>query len=924
MKKLYFLSAVIIVIIVFAYPDQKVNFHDGFRKPSEAPGGRKAWDASRLVNPNTGKMPSNIRSKEMRFAQSLPNDFGNSSLNWIAEGPYNVGGRTRALAIDCTDENILLAGGASGGVWRSTDQGQSWEKMTQHFQLHNVTCIDQDTRVGKENIWYHGSGELTGSSAGGGGSYFDGNGIYKSTDGGITWDSIPITADNNAAGNFNPWDFIWNIALDPSNNIEDELYCATYGSIHRSVDGGQSWSQMLGGGNAYYNNVEVTSNGVVYATLSSDGTDKGIWRSEDGMSWNRIQPNSFPQTYGRAAIGINPSDENEIYFLIAETDGAGQYTNTFFNGETWTSLYKYTYLCGNGSDTCGVWEDLSANIPANRPTTFDNFNSQGGYDLLVKVKTDEPNVVFIGGTNLWRSTDGFSSDTNTTQIGGYYEGSYHGQGNWDIYYNHHPDQHDLLFLPSNPDVILSATDGGVYKSNDCKATPHVWERLNNGYQTTQLYSVSISKDPNNPVILGGFQDNGNFVNFSGNPLDEWTMPFNGDGTFSEIADNNEDFYIQIQRGVLYKMKLDNSGNILAFNRMDPADADTADFQFINQICMVPDNDDYLYFPEGNTIWRQDAANNFPYNNDHNRIMNGWTELQPSFSGTDTLQEITAIAATTFSHNKVYYGTNEGKLYRINNASFTNPPHSEITHSLFPNSGHVTNICIDPIDPNKLIVTFSNYNTNSVFYSEDGGSTWGNISGNLEEPNASGFYTGAGNGPSCRAAQILYINNSPIYFMATSTGLYATDSLVPYFTGFTPNLTTEWKQIGTEEIGNVVVENIKVRQDDGKLVVGTHGTGIYSTTITDITDIFPNSSDIANIEQNNFNIYPNPSNSLVHISWENMFDELVIFNSLGKKVSSIKITNQSNLQLSVEDLPKGIYYITLKSKKEEKTQKLIIN
>ena len=135
MKKLYFLSAVIIVIIVFVYPDQKVNFHDGFRKPSEAPGGRKAWDASRLVDPNTGKIPSNIRSKEMRFAQSLPNDFGNSGLNWVAEGPYNVGGRTRALAIDCTDENILLAGGASGGVWRSVDQGQSWEKNDSAFSI---------------------------------------------------------------------------------------------------------------------------------------------------------------------------------------------------------------------------------------------------------------------------------------------------------------------------------------------------------------------------------------------------------------------------------------------------------------------------------------------------------------------------------------------------------------------------------------------------------------------------------------------------------------------------------------------------------------------------------------------------------------------------------------------------------------------
>ena len=87
-----------------------------------------------------------------------------------------------------------------------------------------------------------------------------------------------------------------------------------YGSIHRSLDGGQSWSQVLGGGNAYYNNVEVTSNGIVYATLSSDGTDKGIWRSADGVSWNRIQPTSFPQIYGRAAIGINPSRRERNLF----------------------------------------------------------------------------------------------------------------------------------------------------------------------------------------------------------------------------------------------------------------------------------------------------------------------------------------------------------------------------------------------------------------------------------------------------------------------------------------------------------------------------------------------------------------------------------------------------------------------------------
>ena len=925
MKKKYFQYIIIIITIsglLFNF-NKKINFYDSFRKPSESPDARKKWDSQRLTDPSTGKLPNNIHSKEIAFAQTLPNDIGSNMLSWIKEGPFNVGGRTRALAIDITDENILLAGGASGGIWRSTNQGQSWDKMTRHFQLHNVTCIEQDQRSGKENIWYHGTGELSGSSAGGGDAYFDGNGIYKSIDGGITWDSIPSTADNNASGTFNPWDFIWNIAIDQSNLIDDELYAATYGSIHRSIDGGQTWSTALGGGSAYYNNVEVTKDGIVYASLSSDGTDKGIWRSPDGVNWNRIHPISFPQVYGRTAIGINPSNENEIYFLISETDGSGQFTNTFFNGQTWTSLFKYTYLCGDGSDTCGVWEDLSMNIPANRPTTFDNFNAQGGYDLLVKVKPDDSSTVFIGGTNLWRSTDGFTTDSNTTQIGGYYEGSYHGQGNWDIYNNHHPDQHELLFLPSNPNIILSGNDGGVYKSINCMATPHIWQSLNNGYQTTQLYSVSISKDVNNPLILGGFQDNGNFINFSGNHLDDWIMPFNGDGTYSEIADNNEDFYLQIQRGVLYKMKLDNNGNILAFNRMDPADSDTADYQFINQLCMVPDDDNYLYFPEGNTIWRQDNANNFPYNNSHNRIMDGWTELKPLFSGTDTLQEITAIAATPIAHNKVYYGTNEGKLYKINNASFINPPHVEITHQLFPNNGFITNIHIDPIDPNKLIVTFSNYNTNSVFYSEDGGVIWGNISGNLEEPNGSGFYTGSGNGPSCRAAQTLYINGDPIYFMATSTGLYATDSLIPYYTGFTNNITTEWKQIGTEIIGNVVIESIKVRQNDGLLVVGTHGTGVYSTNISNINQIFSNTSLINNTDINNFKIFPNPTKEYLNIKSDIKIDKIFIHDISGKLVFEKNINELNIFKTKVNNLNKGTYLLTIIRDNKKETKQIII-
>lgn len=912
MKKFYFLSAAIIIMVAFylflSSTEKTINFKTEFRQPSEAPEARKIWDAKRFNDPSSGQLPPNIHTKELAFASTLPNDFGNSNLNWTAQGPYNVGGRTRALAMDVTNENILIAGGASGGIWRSTNLGESWEKMTRPFQLHNVTCIEQDTRPGKEHIWYHGTGELTGSSASGGEAYFQGNGIYKSVDNGITWDSIPITATNTPQTFDNDFDFIWNIAIDPSNEDEDEMYVATYGSIYKSLDAGQSWELQLGGGYAYYNNVEVSSEGVVYATLSSDGTDKGIWRSEDGNEWVSILPDSFANTYGRTAIGINPSNENEVYFLTAETEGNGQHTNVFFGGETWTSLWKYTYLCEDGNDSCGVWEDLSINIPANRPTTFDNFNAQGGYDLLVKVKPDDPNVVFIGGTNLWRSTDGFTSDTNTTQVGGYYEGSDHGYDNWDIYDTHHPDQHELLFLPSNPNVIISGNDGGVYKSENCLANPHLWQRLNNGYQTTQLYSVTMGKE-NSEIIIGGFQDNGNFVTFSDDPNAIWTMPFNGDGSFNAIADNEEDYYLQIQRGVLFKMKLNENGEVIAYNRMDPLGADTTAYQFINYLAMDPNNDNILYFPEGKNLWRNNTANDFPYNNSQERINDGW-DLMPNNSNQKTL---TCIKVSNNNpSNRVYVGTENKIIYKIDNAHEGNPEFSSIGNLPTGPNVYITDIAIHPENADIILVVVSNYNSQSLFFSDDAGANWNKVGGNLE-PSV----TGSGNGPSMRTAIIIPFGNQSLYLVGGSTGLYATHTL--------NSENTEWTQIGIEPIGSVVVEHMAYRTSDGKLVVGTHGTGVYTTYITDITDVFP---DFVTIQEDsspiNIQMYPNPSNGEVTIKWsaENHFDQILAADALGKIVFK-KSTTTNHLMIKTSEWPKGIYYITLKGENIEQTQKLIV-
>jgi hypothetical protein len=878
--------------------------------PSDNPAERLVYENRRFKNPITGRVPNDMRRKEMMFAKTLPVSTKLTKANWIHRGPYNVGGRTRAIAFDVQDENIILAGGTSGGMFRSTDGGQSWTMTTDPGQLHNVTCVAQDTRVGKEDTWYFGSGENRGGWLGD--VSFLGNGIYKSIDGGLSWDSLSITTSNTPQSWDNDFDFVWNIVTDPSNDSMDVVYAAVHGDIYKSSDGGISWDKKLGGNNSsyyQYTSVEITSSGVVYAAISSNCVNKGIWRSPDGETWTKIIDGNFPAVHDRIALDVNPNNEDEVYCIAANTTGFGQFTNVFFGGTTWTSLWKYNYLSGDGSGTGALWTDLSVNIPANQATTFDNFNAQGSYDLMIKVHPTDQNTVFIGGTNLWRSTDGFTSPNNTIICGGYLIGSYEGDGNWGVYPNHHPDQHDLLFLPSDNNVILSATDGGIFRSEDCFKDTVDWNSLNNGYYTTQLYTATTSNNANSDVLHGGFQDNGNFVTFSGNETDPWTMPFNGDGAYSGIANNEEDFYLTIQRGVSYKMKLDNNGNRLAYNRLDPLSADSTTYQFINPFTMDENDDNLCYLAAGSKLWRNNNLSSVPYNDDHSRNDIGWsTYTDGAFNSS---MDITAISTSVNPPNVLYYGTDSKYIHRVNGANIGDPAHNVITTIPTGNNVHCSDIAIHPNDPDKIMVVFSNYSTYSLFYSDDAGGNWTKVAGNLEE-NVSG----SGNGPSCRTAQILDFGNSTLYVVGTSVGLFATDNL--------DGQNTVWEMIGKDEIGNVIVEQIDYRHSDGRFTVATYGSGIFQTTITSVDDVL----DLNDVNRTELNIYPNPTSDILNIEFDSKRSEKVkciIYNEVGSKVKiySENVSIGGNkLTYDVNTLKPGVYFVSLQMYNETITKQFI--
>jgi len=236
-----------------------------------------------LRDPVTNEIPKNIFYLEREFVKNLPkrehlslnkNSGTNeaTALTWTARGPNNVGGRTRALGIDKrtgTPPNVtILAGGVSGGIWRSTDDGSTWSSVTSPSQLHSVTCIVQDKGSGKEDIWYAGTGEAVGNSASGSSvSNFRGDGIFRSTDNGLTWSIISSTATNTPQSFDQVFDYVHNIAIDISNTSQDEIYVAASNTIQRTTNGGTSWSTALGSfSSSFISDVQVTTGGVVFCS----------------------------------------------------------------------------------------------------------------------------------------------------------------------------------------------------------------------------------------------------------------------------------------------------------------------------------------------------------------------------------------------------------------------------------------------------------------------------------------------------------------------------------------------------------------------------------------------------------------------------------------------------------------------------------
>ena len=923
---------------------------------------RLQYEFDMVKDPATGKIPRGIYDKEMQQARVLPlrqydlNPFAilsspnspnspQTGNTYFGAGPNNQGGRTRAIAFDKrfngSTNQVILAGSISGGIFRTADGGATWTKVTPEGEVHNVTSIAQDTRSGFEGTWYAGGGEAFGNSAAAIGAFYYGFGILKSTDNGLTWTKLSLSITDIGGGalatgnieNFdNAFDIVHKITVNPVNG---DLYICGHRRLIRSTDGGTTFNVVFTGttpstADAGQMDIACTNTGTIYLAANggfADLTVRGLWMSTTGNanSFTRIvggqtlnvdsipnwRANSYdlvqaPASYvsRRIVIALAPSNQNILY--VCYENGLSQETASGSHPEV--DLFKFDF----GAST---FTNLSANMPDFPGGNFNGIDPiavQGGYDLLLAVKPDDPNMVFIGGTNLYRSTDGFATTANTEWIGGY------GKSTTQVKFDPvtHPDIHALVFDPSNPKRAICGNDGGIHVVNDITtAIPLAWVNLNN-YQTLQYYHVAIDPASGQNNFIGGAQDNGTFLRqAAATPSDNHFKILSGDGGAAAIASvSNTAFtlYGSSQSGTIYRDVTNTFTAIKPNNAEMTANPDGGFGEFVTYFKMDFDNPEDIYYVNYNKIFRTKNASTV--------AITGWDYLSGVATTINTatpngtnigIRALELSRGPYFPNHALYIGTTSGKVYRLDdprNAAVTATPVDITPPGL---TGGVSAIAANPNNDEEILVTVSNYAVTSVFWTNNAKSatpTWKNAEGDLTLPSFR----------SCMIVTKKDISNTAVqeYYVGTSVGLYSATNINQTLTS---GGTVHWAREGGSLLNFAIIQSMSYRPQDNTLLLGTHGNGMYFTNLG-TPNFQPNqNTGINDPVRNDKNFiqkaYPTLATNRIDFKIGNMFtvQKLVVkvHNSAGQLVYR-KEDGYVDGSIDVTRLSKGVYVLTITS------------
>ncbi len=706
-----------------------------------------------------------------------------SVLNFREIGPTIMSGRVSDLAVDEASPSTFYVGTATGGVWKTTSGGVHFEPV---FTDQATSSIGDVTLApSSPNVVWVGTGEPQNRQ-----SSPWGNGVYRSLDGGATWDHLGLEDTHHISR-------IQVHPLDP-----DVAYVAAMGhlwgpnetrGVFKTTDGGRSWEKVL-----YVDEhtgaidliMDPHHPNTLFAAMyqrqrrawgfNGGGPGSGIYRTMDGgASWTELTEGLPEGDKGRIGLDIYRGDSNLIYAVV-EADARAP--GVFNQGERQNGVYR-------SWDRGETWEKTS------------DTNNRPMYYSQIRVDPNNPQLVFMGGANGYRSTDGGYTFTDDAADGV------------------HLDHHAWWINPDDSNHHILGSDGGVSVS---------WDGSDSWYQhrnlpISQFYEIGV--DNQTPYhVCGGLQDNGSWCAPSdtwsnqGVRTRDWYNVGGGDGFFTAMHPTDPRVMFAESQG----------GNIAIVDRTNqerrgirPAAVDEAgeslpERRNWNSPIVISSHDpDRVYFGSnylhrsddlGHSWTRISDDNTFAIDRESLEIM-GVQGSEPQISlndGQSTYGNLTAVAESPLNADLLYTGADDGRLMRTRDGGTT---WDDITGNVpgLPANTYVTRIVAANHVEGAVVAAFDGHRSDDfaayIYRSLDYGDSWELIVEGLPENSIS--------------ALIQHPTSPNLWFTGNELGVYAS-----------VDGGDRWVAMSGLGLPTVPVDDIKIQERENDLVLGTHGRGIW--------------------------------------------------------------------------------------------------
>lgn len=604
--------------------------------------------------------------------------------SWTPLGPENIGGRITDIAVDPANDDIVFAGSAEGGIFKTIDGGQNWSPVFDTMPALSIGAVAIDPS--NPSVIYAGTGEV---NPGGGSVAYGGAGLFRSIDQGENWTLVGL--ENSGS--------IGRIVIDPTDS--QTLFVAAMGlhwqgnperGVYRTTDGGSSWEKVL-----YVDDqtgcVDIIQRpdnpDVLFAAMwqrirQPDAYDYGgpgcaVHRSIDGGDTWTLVGGGLPtpsENGGRIGLSLCLSQPDIMHVVYADRVG-------YFDG-----LYR-------SEDGGGTWTQTIDGALTNV------FASYGWWFGNVRTHPTDPDTIYVLGLPFWRSIDGGDSYHNAS--GGM-----------------HVDHHALAFGSGPGAAMYNGNDGGVYRSTD-GAT---WTKLPN-LPLTQVYRMAIDRSDNDVLYLGA-QDNGTNRTLTG-AIDDWEEIYGGDGMQPLVhPDVSTTIWAMYQYGSLFVTTNDGTSWLSATQGIDGSDRKGWNAPHIQD----PTDVDTRYF-----------GTHRVYRNITDRQ---WEAISPDLTGGpnqgNTGQvdgSLTSLAVSPLDGNVIWSGSNDGYVFVTTNGGVAWTDMSATLPDRW-----VTSVRADPFDRETAYVTISGYRWTEplphVFKTSDMGVSWQPIAADLPEAPVNDF------------------------------------------------------------------------------------------------------------------------------------------------------------------------------------------